>query len=194
MATTPSTMLALGKPAPHFELPDTVSGETVRLSDVATKRGVLVMFICNHCPYVQHIRDGLAQLGRDYADQDVAIIAISANDPTAYPDDAPEEMKAEAERYGYTFPYLFDESQEVAKAFTAACTPDFFLFDQDRTLVYRGQFDASRPGNRFPVTGADLRAALDQVLAGQRVAGDQTPSIGCNIKWRLGNEPAYFSG
>ncbi len=194
MATTPSTMLALGKPAPDFELPDTVSGETVRLSDVATKRGVLVMFICNHCPYVQHIRDGLAQLGRDYADQNVAIIAISANDPTAYPDDAPEKMKAEAERYGYTFPYLFDESQEVAKAFTAACTPDFFLFDHDRTLVYRGQFDASRPGNGFPVTGADLRAALDQVLADQPVAGDQTPSIGCSIKWRAGNEPAHFSG
>ena len=194
MTPTVSTMQALGARAPEFELPDTVSGETVRLSDFADKRGLLVMFICNHCPYVKHIREGLAQLGRDYADREVGIVAISANDPTAFPDDAPEKMKAEAERVGYNFPYLFDGSQAVAKAFTAACTPDFFLFDQDRTLVYRGQFDAGRPGNGIPVTGAYLRRALDQLLAGKPVPADQTPSIGCNIKWRAGYEPAYFSG
>jgi len=192
MVLTPSTMLSLGTRAPDFQLPDTVSGETVRLADLADRKALLVMFICNHCPFVKHLNEGLAALGRDYAERDVAIVAISANDVSTHPDDAPEAMAAEARRHGYPFPYLFDESQEVAKAYTAACTPDFFLFDAERALVYRGQFDASRPDNGVPVTGSDLRAALDAVLEGRAPAADQKPSIGCNIKWRAGNAPDYF--
>ncbi len=150
------------------------------------------MFMCNHCPFVKHIAAGLAQLGKDYQPQRLAIVGINSNDAAAYPDDSPEKMKAEARQQGYTFPYLVDASQAVAKAYRAACTPDFFLFDRDRKLVYRGQLDASRPGNGIPVTGSDLRAALDAVLAGKPVSSDQQPSIGCNIKWKPGNEPEYF--
>ncbi len=192
MALTPSTMMPLGTSAPAFELPDTISGRTFRLQDFAGKKALLVIFLCNHCPYVIHVRDGLAALGRDYEMKDVGIVAISANDPATHPDDAPQKLGAESKRLGYRFPVLFDESQAVAKAYRAACTPDFFLFDAKRTLVYRGQLDGSRPGNAVPVTGADLRAALDAVLAGVPVAKDQKPSLGCNIKWRAGNEPDYF--
>ncbi len=191
MAVT-STMLALGTEAPDFSLRDTVSGATVSLSDYTDKTGVLVMFICNHCPYVKHVREELARLGTDYADSGLGIIAISSNDIDAYPADSPEAMKAEAEEFGYVFPYLFDESQAVAAAYTAMCTPDFFLFGPDKTLVYRGRLDESRPDSGIPVTGADLRAAIDAVLAGQAVPEDQLPSMGCSIKWKPGNTPAYF--
>jgi peroxiredoxin len=187
----PSTMLALGTKAPDFELPDVVTGRTVSVRDFDPKRALLVMFICRHCPYVRHVRSELARLGRDFADSELAIVAISSNDPTEYPEDAPESLAEEAREAGYAFPYLFDETQEVAKAYTAACTPDFFLFDTDRALVYRGQLDASRPSNSLPVTGADLRAAIDAVLSGAPIADDQRASIGCSIKWRAGNEPAY---
>ncbi len=193
MAQTPSTMLALGTTAPDFSLPDVVTGRTVSLSDFADAPALLVMFICNHCPFVKHVRHELAQLARDYQNRGVAIVAINANDAQQYPDDSPEKMKQEAQDAGYSFPYLFDESQEVAKAYQAACTPDFFLFDRNRSLVYRGQLDDSRPGNNIPVTGKDLRAALDAVLAGNPVPGEQKPSIGCNIKWKPGNEPAYLT-
>jgi len=182
-------MLALGTPAPAFNLPDT-TGKMVSLADFRGKP-VLVMFICNHCPFVKHIAGPLAQLGRDYKDRGVGIVAISSNDVANYPDDSPEKMKEEVKRSGYTFPYLYDESQAVAKAYRAACTPDFYLFDTEHRLVYRGQFDDSRPGNALPVTGKDMRAALDAVLSGKDVPGDQKPSIGCNIKWKPGNEPAY---
>jgi peroxiredoxin len=192
MSLTPSTMLPLGTSAPGFELPDTISGRTVRLQDFAGKKGLLVIFLCNHCPYVIHVREGLAALGRDYEKKDVGIVAISANDPTTHPDDAPAKLGSESKRLGYRFPVLFDESQAVAKAYKAACTPDFFLFDAKRALVYRGQLDGARPGNNVPVTGTDLRAAIDAVLAGKPVAKDQKPSMGCNIKWRAGNEPDYF--
>ncbi len=184
-----STMLPLGAPAPDFALTDTVSGRTVSLGDFDGVAAVGVMFICNHCPYVKHIQQGLVELGRDYREADVALVAISANDPVGYPDDAPERLAAVAQRLGYTFPVLFDATQEVAKAYTAACTPDLFLFGPDRTLVYRGQFDDSRPGSGIPVTGRDYRAAIDAVLAGEPVAADQRPSVGCSIKWRPGNEP-----
>ena len=193
MAVTPSTMLLeLGTQAPEFKLPDVVSGKTISLSTFAGKRALLVMFICRHCPYVVHVREELARLGRDYAKQSVGIVAISANDAASYPDDAPEKLSEMAKEMGFTFPFCYDESQAVAKAYTAACTPDFFLFDADRTLVYRGQLDEARPGNGKPLTGNDLRAAIDAVLAGTAVSPDQKPSIGCNIKWRKGNEPAYF--
>ena len=192
MALTPSTMMPLGTSAPAFELPDTISGRTVRLQDYAGKRALLVIFLCNHCPYVIHVREGLTALGRDYEKKDVGIVAISANDPATHPDDAPQKLGSESKRLGYRFPVLFDESQDVAKAYRAACTPDFFLFDQKHALVYRGQLDGSRPGNSVPVTGSDLRAALDAVLAGKPVANDQKASLGCNIKWRAGNEPEYF--
>lgn len=184
-------MLALGTKAPDFELPDVVTGRTVSVRDFDGRRALLVMFICRHCPYVRHVRGELARLGRDFADSELAIVAISSNDPAEYPEDAPESLAEEAREAGYAFPYLFDETQEVAKAYTAACTPDFFLFDADRALVYRGQLDASRPSNGLPVTGADLRAAIDAVLSGAPVAEDQRASIGCSIKWRAGNEPAY---
>ncbi|MGI9189012.1 MAG: thioredoxin family protein [Longimicrobiaceae bacterium] len=190
MARTASTMLPLGTPAPDFRLPDT-EGKTVALDDFADAPALLVMFICNHCPFVQHVRDELARLGRDYRPRGAAIVAISSNDAEAYPQDGPDAMRREKEAVGYTFPYLYDESQEVAKAYGAACTPDFYLFDEDRRLVYRGQLDASRPGNALPVTGEDLRAALEATLAGAAANPNQVPSIGCNIKWKPGNEPAY---
>lgn len=184
-------MLPLGTPAPSFELPDAVSGRMYSLDSFKDAPALLVMFICNHCPFVKHVRDELARLGRDYQQRGVAIVAINANDVSQYPDDSPEKMAEEARAAGYSFPYLFDESQQVAKAYRAACTPDFFLFDRDRKLVYRGQLDDSRPGNNIPVTGKDLRAALDAVLAGKPVPVDQKPSLGCNIKWKPGNEPEY---
>ena len=187
----PSTMLALGTKAPDFELPDVVSGRTVSIRDFDRKQALLVMFICRHCPYVRHVRSELARLGRDFADSDLAIVAICSNDPTEYPDDAPQSLAEEAREAGYAFPYLFDETQEVAKAYTAACTPDFFLFDADRALVYRGQLDDSRPRNGLPLTGKDLRAAIEAVLSGEPVSDYQRASIGCSIKWRAGNEPAY---
>ena len=187
----PSTMLALGTKAPDFELPDVVTGRTVSIRDFDAKRALLVMFLCRHCPYVRHVRGELARLGRDFADSDLAIVAISSNDPDEYPEDAPESLSEEAREAGYAFPYLFDETQEVAKAYTAACTPDFFLFDADRALVYRGQLDDSRPRNGLPVTGKDLREAIQAVVSGAPVSGDQRASIGCSIKWRAGNEPAY---
>jgi peroxiredoxin len=188
MAAT-STMLALGTEAPAFSLADVVSGRTVTLDDFEDRSALLVMFICRHCPYVTHVRPALAELGREHASSGLGIVAISANDPAAYPEDAPESLAAEAVEAGYVFPYLFDETQEVAKAYTAACTPDFFLFDRDRRLVYRGQLDGSRPGNGIAVTGEDLRAAIDAVLGGHPVPEDQRPSVGCSIKWRPGNEP-----
>ena len=191
MALTPSTMLPLGTKAPDFQLPDVVSGKTISLNSFAGKKGLLVMFICRHCPFVKHVQGELAQIGKDYADTDVGIVAISTNDAANYPDDAPDKLKEMAQQLGFTFPFCYDESQEVAKAYTAACTPDFFLFDSNHQLVYRGQLDDSRPSNHQPVTGKDLRAALDAVLASQTVNSDQKPSIGCNIKWKPGNAPAY---
>ncbi len=190
MAATPSTMIPLGTAAPIFSLPDT-EGKPVALADFAGAPALLIMFICNHCPFVKHLRSALAQLGRDYGPKGVAILAISSNDANEYPADSPAKMVEEHRDAGYPFPYLYDETQQVAKAFQAACTPDFFLFDKNQRLVYRGQFDDSRPSNGLPVTGKDLRAALDAVLAGQHVATDQKPSIGCNIKWRPDNEPDY---
>jgi len=192
MALTASTMLPLGTKAPDFNLPDVISNQTISIANFVGKKALLVMFICQHCPFVKHVQHQLAQIGRDYLKQDVAIVAISANDVNKYPDDAPEKLKAMAEELGFTFPFCYDESQETAKTYTAACTPDFFLFDADQRLVYRGQLDNSRPSNEQPVDGHDLRTALEQVLAGQSVSQDQKPSIGCNIKWKPGNEPDYF--
>jgi len=191
MALTPSTMLPLGTTAPDFKLPDT-NGKTVSRADFKDKSALLVLFICNHCPYVKHIRAGLAQLARDYLPRGVAIVGINANDVENYPEDSPARMKEEVKSAGYLFPYLYDESQAVAKAYHAACTPDIYLFDKNRKLVYRGQFDDSRPGTGVPVTGKDLRAALDAVLAGKPVSPNQKASMGCNIKWKAGNEPDYF--
>ncbi|HKZ53688.1 MAG TPA: thioredoxin family protein [Candidatus Acidoferrales bacterium] len=191
MAETPSTMAPLGMKAPPFRLPD-LAGKLASLDDFQQAPALLVAFICNHCPYVKHIRSHFAQLVRDYQARGVAVVGISSNDIRSYPDDAPEKMAEEAKTFGYTFPYLYDESQEVAKAYRAACTPDFYLFDRERRLVYRGQYDASRPGNNKPVTGADLRAALDAVLGGGKVPEEQRHSLGCNIKWKRGNEPDYF--
>lgn len=190
MARTPSRMLPLGTVAPEFKLPDT-TGKQVALGDFSDKAGLLIMFVCNHCPFVKHVRSELANLGRDYLPRGVGIVAISSNDVVNYPEDNPAKMAQEAKEAGYTFPYLFDESQSVAHAYRAACTPDFFLFDKDRKLVYRGQQDDSRPGNGIPVTGRDLRAAMDALLAGQLPATEQKPSLGCNIKWKPGNEPDY---
>ena len=190
MSLTPSTMLPLGTEAPDFRLPDP-SGRLVARDDLADAKGLLVAFICNHCPYVKHIRAGLAAFARDYAARGLAIVAINSNDVATHPEDAPPRMAEESKRAGYVFPYLYDETQAVAKAYRAACTPDFFLFDGARRLVYRGQFDASRPGSSVPVSGRDLRAAADAVLAGRALAGEQTPSIGCNIKWKPGREPDY---
>ena len=191
MALTPSTMLALGTKAPAFTLPDVVSGRMICLESLTGKQALLVMFICHHCPYVQHVKEELARLGRDYARKDVGIVAISANDAADYPDDAPDRLAAMATELGFIFAFCYDETQAVATAYAAACTPDFFLFDANRTLVYRGQLDDSRPGNGKPVTGRDLRAAIDAVLAGCAVSPDQTPSLGCNIKWKKGNAPSY---
>jgi peroxiredoxin len=191
MALTPSTMLPLGTTAPDFQLPDT-NGKTVSLAQFKDKTALVVVFMCNHCPYVVHIRAGLAQFANDYASKNVGLVGISSNDVKNYPQDGPAKMKEEAKSAGYNFPYLYDESQAVAKAYRAACTPDIYLFDRGRRLVYRGQFDASRPGNGVPVTGKDLRTALDAVLAGKEVSTMQAPSMGCNIKWKAGNEPDYF--
>ena len=184
MSLTPSTMLALGTQAPDFSLPDVVTGKTLNLADFAHHDALLVMFICRHCPFVKHLQEALAGFGKDCAKKAVGIVAISANDAVEYPEDRPESLKEMAETLGFTFPFCYDESQETAKAYGAACTPDFFLFGRNRKLVYRGQFDDSRPGNGIPVTGNDLRNAVDAVLAGRPVSQDQKPSIGCNIKWK----------
>jgi peroxiredoxin len=183
MAETPSTMVPLGTPAPDFRLPDS-HGRLVSRDDFREAPALLVMFICNHCPFVKHIRHGLATFARDYQGRGLAVVAINSNDVASYPADSPEHMAREVQAAGYTFPYLYDETQQVARTYRAACTPDFFLFDAARRLVYRGQFDDSRPGNARPVTGADLRAAVDDLLAGRPVSSDQKPSIGCNIKWK----------
>ena len=192
MSLTPSTMLPLGTPAPDFHLPDVVSGTTVSLGKFADAKALLVMFICAHCPFVKHVQAELAKLGQDYAGKGVGIVAISANDVANYPNDAPDKLKAMAQQLGFTFPLCYDETQETAKAYTAACTPDFFLFNAQQQLVYRGQLDDSRPGNDQPITGKDLRAAIDAVLADHEVSTQQKPSMGCNIKWKPGNEPDYF--
>lgn len=184
-------MLSLGTPAPEFTLPDT-AGRQISLADFAAAPALVVVFMCNHCPYVKHLSAGLAQFAREAQARGVAVVGISANDAQNYPDDSPAKMAVEARAAGYTFPYLFDESQSVAKAYHAACTPDFYLFDAQRRLVYRGQFDNSRPGNGKPVTGHDLRSALAALLGGQPVPADQQPSMGCNIKWKPGNAPDYF--
>jgi len=191
MVLTPSTMLPLGTPAPDFSLPDT-EGKTVSLCDFADAPALLVIFMCNHCPFVKHIREELARLAEEYQEKGVAIVGINSNDVESFPDDSPDKMKDEVRSAGYTFPYLYDETQEAAKAYHAACTPDFFLFDADKRLAYRGQLDGSRPGNDVPLTGEDLRAALDAVLEGRSAAEEQKPSMGCNIKWKAGNEPEYF--
>ncbi|CAN5754482.1 thioredoxin family protein [soil metagenome] len=191
MAATPSTMLPLGTQVPDFSLPDT-DGRKVSLADFDGSPALLVIFLSNHCPYVKQLRAGIAGLAREYQARGVAVVGIASNDVERYPADAPEMMGREKIEAGYKFPYLYDESQQVAQAYQAACTPDFFLFDRDRRLVYRGQFDDSRPGNGRPVTGHDLREALDALLAGQPVSPEQIPSIGCNIKWKPGNEPKYF--
>lgn len=192
MAQTPSTMLLpLGAPAPAFSLRDATTGKLVGLDNFTGKKALLVMFICNHCPFVKHVRSEIASLARDYQPKGVGVVAISSNDVQNYPDDSPAKMAEEAKAAGYSFPYLYDESQAVAKSYRAACTPDFYIFDADRRLAYRGQLDDSRPKNGLPVTGRDLRAALDAVLAGKPVSAQQMPSIGCNIKWKPGSEPDY---
>ena len=190
MGLTASTMLPLGSKAPDFRLPET-GGKTVALDDFADAPALLVIFLCNHCPYVKHVRHALAALTKEYQAKGVAVVGISANDVASHPDDSPANMAREKAEVGYTFPYLYDETQAVARAYQAACTPDFYVFDRDRALVYRGQIDGSRPGNGVAVTGQDLRAALDAVLDGRPVADDQKPSLGCNIKWKPGNEPSY---
>ena len=184
MALTESTMLQLGTTAPDFAFTDVVTGKTVRRDDFRDSKALLVMFICAHCPYVKHIEKGLAALGKDYAGKPLGLVAICSNDVTTHPEDSPAGLKQQAATFGFNFPYLYDETQAVARAYKAACTPDIFLFDGNFRLVYRGQFDASRPGNGIPVTGKDLRAAIDLVLAGKPVPTDQRPSIGCNIKWK----------
>ena len=184
-------MVALGTQAPDFHLPDVISGQIVSLESFATKSGLLVMFICRHCPYVKHVQDELARIGQDYQSRGVGIVAITSNDIAQQPADAPESIKGMAQELGFTFPFCYDESQAIAKAYGASCTPDFFLFDRNHKLVYRGQLDDSRPSNGLPVTGRDLRAALDALLAGQPVSQVQKASLGCNIKWKPGNEPAY---
>ena len=191
MAVTPSTMLPLGTVAPDFSLPDT-DGKTLCRDELRGKHGLLVLFICNHCPYVKHINAGLVQFAKDYQGKGLGIVAISSNNAEKHPDDSPAKMIETKRNVGYTFPYLYDGSQQVAKAYRAACTPDIFLFDAQLKLVYRGQFDDSRPGNNKPVTGRDLRAAVDALFAGQAIPGEQIPSVGCNIKWIAGNEPDYF--
>lgn len=192
MVKTASTMLPLGTKAPDFSLIN-VDGRTMTCADFENAPALLIAFWCNHCPFVKHIVGTFVEFAREYQGRGVAVVAINSNDASKYPDDSPERMVHEAEERGYTFPYLFDEEQEVAKAYRAACTPDFFLFDRHHRLVYRGQFDASRPGNGLPVTGQDLRAALDALLAGQPIPEPQRPSIGCNIKWKANGEPDYFN-
>lgn len=192
MALTASTMLALGTKAPDFQLTEVSSGEQISLHDFDGKKAFLVMFICQHCPFVKHIQGQLAALGKDYFGSGLAMAAISSNDAAKYPDDSPESLSSMARQLGLSFPLLYDETQAVAQAFTAACTPDFFLFDRNRQLVYRGQLDNSRPGNGKPLTGSDLREAIDAVLADKPISPNQKPSIGCNIKWKPGNEPSYL--
>lgn len=192
MVKTASTMLPLGTEAPDFSLIN-VDGQTVSRDDLRGAKALLVMFICNHCPFVKHIAEELSRLGNDYQTRGVAVVAINSNDASKYPDDSPEQMIHEVDQRGYTFPYLYDETQEVAHDYHAACTPDFFLFDKDFKLAYRGQLDASRPGNGVPVNGEDLRRALDAVIEGKPAPEPHKPSIGCNIKWREGNEPDYFN-
>jgi len=186
-------MTGLGTPAPDFALPDVASGQTVSLASFAGKKGLLVMFISRHCPYVQHVKQELARLGKDYRNKDLGIVAISSNYVPQYPDDSPEGIREMAGELGLEFPVCYDESQEAAKSYQAACTPDFFLYDESRRLVYRGQLDGSRPKTDIPVTGVDLRAAMDALLSGRPIAEPQRPSLGCNIKWRPGNEPSYYS-
>ena len=193
MSLTPSTMLSLGTKAPDFSLPDT-QGSVVSLDDFMNDTVLLVVFMCNHCPYVKHIREHFVGLVKEYQRKGVKVVGINSNDSNAYPDDSPENMAHVAKEYGFSFPYLYDESQKVARAHHAACTPDFFLFNDERRLVYRGQLDSSRPGNNIPISGKDLRAALDAVLEGKTVPSEQRPSLGCNIKWKPGNAPEYFSG
>ena len=184
MALTPSTMMPLGTRAPAFTLPDTMSGKPLSLDALQGRVATVVMFICNHCPYVKHVNGGLVAVAKDYAPKGVGFVAISSNDVANYPDDAPPKMKEAAQRLGYPFPYLYDESQDIAKAYQAACTPDLFVFDKDLKCAYRGQLDDSRPGSGVPVTGKDLRAALDALVAGRSPGADQKPSVGCNIKWK----------
>jgi len=191
MVATNSTMLPLGTQAPDFHLPDP-SGKTFQLADFQNAKGLVVVFMCNHCPYVKNLRAGLAQLARDYQPLGIEVVGINSNDVANYPADSPANMAQESKSAGYVFPYLYDDTQDVAKAYRAACTPDFYLFDKNRRLAYRGQFDDSRPGNAVPVTGKDLRAAIDALLAGKPLAPVQIASLGCNIKWKPGNEPAYF--
>ena len=193
MVKTASTMLPLGTSAPAFSLPN-VDGTLISLADVGAAKGLLVIFMCNHCPFVKHLRSALADFGRECQARGVNVVAISSNDVAAHPDDSPAKMVEEHRSAGYSFPYLYDATQQVAVAYKAACTPDFYLFDNDRALVYRGQFDSSRPSNGQPVTGADLRAAVDTLLAGKPPLQTQRPSIGCNIKWTSGHEPDYFTG
>ena len=193
MVAAASTMLPLGTRAPYFNLPDT-EGNTVSPDDFKDAPALLVIFMCNHCPFVKHVHEGMLKLIREYQARGAGVVAINSNDLLEYPEDGPEMMAQQAREYGYTFPYVFDETQEVAIAFQAACTPDFYVFDRDRRLVYRGQMDNSRPGNNRPVTGSDLRAALDAVLEGRPVSPIQKPSIGCNIKWKAGTEPSYYQG
>jgi peroxiredoxin len=191
MARTPSTMLPLGTVAPDFSLPDVVTGDSISLANFTGSKALLVMFICQHCPFVIHVKPELARIGQDYEPKGVGIVAISSNDAVKYPQDDPAHLQAMAQELGLNYPLCYDESQEIARAYQAACTPDFFLFDGELKLVYRGQLDSSRPGNEEPVTGADLRAAMDAVLGGKPISAAQTPSIGCNIKWKPGNEPGY---
>ncbi|MBV6622983.1 MAG: thioredoxin family protein [Rivularia sp. (in: Bacteria)] len=192
MVLTASTMLSLGTKAPDFKLPDVVSQKTISLATFTDKKALLVMFICRHCPFVKHVQQELAQLGKDYLQNGLGIVAISANDVKNYPDDAPDLLKEMAAELDFKFPLCYDETQEIAKKYTAACTPDFFLFDGEQKLFYRGQLDDSRPSNGKPVTGEDLRSAIDAVLASKAFTEEQKPSIGCNIKWKPGNEPDYF--
>ncbi|NJL82573.1 MAG: thioredoxin family protein [Chloroflexaceae bacterium] len=191
MALTPSTMLPLGTAAPDFQLPEVVSGKIISLDTFKDCSALLVMFICRHCPFVKHVQAELARLGQDYVSKGLGIAAISANDIGNYPEDSPEKLREMAQELNFNFPFCFDDSQDTAKAYTAACTPDFFLFDRDRRLAYRGQLDESRPSNHLPVTGSDLRAAIEALLAGKAVNSEQKPSIGCNIKWKPGNTPDY---
>jgi peroxiredoxin len=191
MVLTPSIMQELGMKAPDFTLPDS-AGERYSLADFSINKGLLIIFMCNHCPYVQHIRQKLVEKIREYQEQGITVVAINSNDFAAYPDDNPQNMELDAQKHGYTFPYLVDERQQVAKAYGAACTPDFFLFDTKQKLVYRGQFDSARPGNSETVTGADLSSAIGQLVAEKPVPREQRPSMGCNIKWKPGNEPDYF--
>lgn len=192
MSLTQSTMLPLGTQAPDFSLPDVINGKMISPATFESKKALLVMFICRHCPYVQHIQHEIVKMGKDYKDREIGIVAISANDPISYPEDAPQSLKEMAQDTGFTFPFCFDETQQTAKVYTAACTPDFFLFDKERKLVYRGQLDDSRPGNNLPTDGHDLRSAIENVINDEKINPNQKPSSGCSIKWKPRNEPSYF--